>query len=566
MPNILHLDESAVAGAAMKGILDRAGHCCVTASTIQEAWQQLRDLICIDLVILELRLRGENGMSFIQQLRADCWFKDIPIVVCSTVSDHGTVQKALSLRIQGYLTKPFEDDAIYSEVKKAAAYPWRATLFEEERSFCVQLGLTPTSLRKMREELMAAVEAAMPGFAKLGERPDSREAERLIVPLKDSAEAAGVWAVANYLQELQTKADEGNWAAFKRAGEGLDLSRRMTYCHLNPDYLPDGFFSAEERKAKEEARERVAWIEADKSGGLPLATADATKARLDALTECPVVDTAAAALQMRADGTVSSLNPVMDLVSKDPGLSAQVLVEANKLEREEKTVVEDPRAAVALLGEIRLNALAKAIPIVPERHLNFPPFSWAQFWMFQVGTGHAARFTCDAMEFRDIPGDAYTAGLLHDLGKILLFKLYPFCMEAALKYAKEQRIPAAEAERRFVGLSTWEMAEHFARKNGLPKPYVSVIRWVDKPAEATEDVELVAAVSLARHLCISHRVGFCGVPGDDTAVEETPAWAILKELVFPSFNLRKFEYEARNFCLNLKHDLSGREGVREPGE
>lgn len=32
----------------------------------------------------------------------------------------------------------------------------------------------------------------------------------------------------------------------------------------------------------------------------------------------------------------------------------------------------------------------------------------------------------------------------------------------------------------------------FAEKSGLPCAYVNVMRWIDTPAQATEDVELVA--------------------------------------------------------------------------
>ncbi len=104
---VVDLDESAVAGVALKGILTRANHRCVVVSTIEAAWQSLRELVRIDLIILELRLKNEKyGMSFIQQLRSECTFKDIPIVVYSNNSDHGVVQKALSLNIQSYLTKP----------------------------------------------------------------------------------------------------------------------------------------------------------------------------------------------------------------------------------------------------------------------------------------------------------------------------------------------------------------------------------------------------------------------------------------------------------------------------
>jgi CheY-like chemotaxis protein/HD-like signal output (HDOD) protein len=561
MANILYLDESAVAGIAIKGILARVNHRCVVVSTIEEAWKALRELVRIDLIILELRLKNENGMTFIQQLRSECTFKDIPIVVYSNNSDHGVVQKALSFNIQSYLTKPFNDEAIYREVKKAVAYPWRNLQFEEEKSFCAQMGFDPETLKKMREELILEVDRSLPSFEKFAERRDLQEVAKAIASLSDSAETVGVWAVANYLQELRTKAEEGNWTAFQKAGEGLDFTRRMLFCHLNPSYVPDGFFSEDEKREREEAAQRGVWMAADEQNQLPCAKAAEAEVLLERITVCPVVESVAASFQLMADGKVSSLGPIMDLVSKDPGLSVQMLIAANALPREEKTIVEDPRLAVSLLGEIRLSALAKTFPQIAERRMEFGAFSWSQFWMSQVGVGRLAKFACDYMEFRDIDAISYTAGLIHDFGKLLLVRAYPFALEAAYNCSKKRGISLAEAEKRFVGMSSAEMAYHFAIKNGLPPAYANVVRWAEKPEEAPDNTELVAVVSMARLLCLRNRVGVWGdtPEGSVPLIEETSAWEILQRRVFPSFNLKKFEVEARGVCLNLKQELLGRE-------
>lgn len=561
MANILYLDESAVAGVALKGILTRANHRCVVVPTIEAAWKSLRELVRIDLIILELRLKNENGMSFIQQLRSECTFKDIPIVVYSNHGDRGTVQKALSFQIQSYLTKPFNDEAVYREVKKAAAFPWRNLQFEEEKSFCAQMGIDTEALKTMREELMLELERGGPAFAKFTELHDLQELAKAVASLSDAAEAAGVWAVANYLHQLRTRAEEGDWAAFQTAAGGLDFTRRMLFCHLNPAYDPEGFTDPEEAKEKAAAAQRSQWLAADEQGSLPFAKAAEAEAMLDRITACPVIDSAAAAFQLLADGKSSSLDPIMDLVSKDPGLSVQMLLAVSQLPREEKTIVEDPRLAVSLLGEIRLTALAKAIPQVAERRMDFAPFSWSQFWMAQVGVGRLAKFTCEYMEFRDIEANAYTAGLIHDFGKLLLLRAYPFALEAAFNCSRKRCISLADAERRFVGMSSSEMAYHFALKNGLPQAYAEVARWAEAPEEAPEGSDLVAVVSLARHVCQKHHVGVWGdaPEGSIPFIEETSAWKVLQKRVFPSFNLKKFDVEARGICVNLKQELLGRE-------
>ncbi len=560
MANILLLDDSDVAGRAMQGILVRANHRCAVASTAEEAWQFLREQVKIDLVFVELKLKGENGIRFIQRVRGDAFLKPLPIVVYTSVGEQAVVRAALALKVQNYLVKPYHEDSIYAEVAKAGLNPWRNLHFEEERSFCAQLGLQPEELRRQRQDLMAAIEDARQFFAANADGRQHPEFFGRIEALSGLAEAAGVWAVVDFMSELRTKAESGFWTDFKRCPDDLGYAWHLIFCHLNPAHVPHGFTSEKERRESEDARERAFWLESDVKASGPLVTPADVSRRLDALPGCPVIDSVAAAFQMVADGRVASLIHVIDLVTRDPGLCAQVLVAANHIEREETTPIEDPRLGVSLLGELRLHALGRALPTVEERLMCIPPITWPHFWQFQIGVARMAQYTAKYLGFRGLVANAYTAGLLHDLGKILLVQLYPYGFQAMVAHAKRENIPLTEAERRYIGCTTREIADHFARQSGLPEVFASVIRWAEAPAQATAHAELVAVVSLARHVCLHNHVGYCGdTPKDHCPpIAETEAWQVLASRVFPSFDLHNFECQAHAFCLELKQALAGR--------
>jgi hypothetical protein len=194
-----------------------------------------------------------------------------------------------------------------------------------------------------------------------------------------------------------------------------------------------------------------------------------------------------------------------------------------------------------------------------ERMMDVPPCNWTSFWIFQVGVARMARYTCRYLEFNSLEPRAYAAGLLHDLGKLLLVHLHPVGFRAVLDYAKREVVPLSVAEDKFLGCSTREMAAHFAEKHGLLPSYANVMRWVDAPVEATEDTILVASVSLARELCRQNRVGWSGefLPNAARPISETPGWQVLSQRVFPSFDLEKFEAEAHAECRELKMELQG---------
>jgi CheY-like chemotaxis protein len=558
MANILLLDDSEIACRAMQGILTRGHHRCIIATDAETAFKQLRELLKFDLVFLELKLtKGGDGMTFLQRLRDDTFLKLLPVVVYSSATQQDIVKRALSLKAQNYLIKPYRDEAIYAEIDKAVANPWRNLLFEEEKSFCTLMGLKPSELKKMLHELRVALYASTEPLLECAETRNQKRAVERIDPLCERAESAGAWGIVEYLQSLKAKLDLRNWPALKASQGDLAYICLLIDCHLDNNYTPAAFYSEQELKEQEEAKLSALWLEADVGRG-PLVKQSDLQRKLDELQAGPVIDTVAAGFLMNADGRAPSLNQLIDLVSKDPWLAAEVLITANRLQHDEMSAIQDIRLAVTMLGYEKLTAMAKTMPVVEERRMRVLPSTWAHYWMFQVAVARVTQFAAINLELTDLTPNAYTAGLLHDYGRLLLVQQFPFSFQATATYAKKFSVPLGDAEKRYVDWTAPEAGDYFARKLGLPAVYCDVIRWVGSPVEGGGNSFMVALVALARRLCIQNQTGFSGEPHLPAApLDESPAWLILRNRVFPSFNLKKFESQTHNFCTVLKQELSG---------
>lgn len=561
MANILLLDDSDVAGRAMRGLLGRGNHRCIVVTTPDDAWRMLREGVVVDLVIVELKVAGATGMGFLQRVRDDPFWKSLPLVVYTVDTDAKQVRKALGLKVQNYLIKPYNDQVLFAEIAKSQVNPWRNLHFEEPKSFCAQMGFTPDALVKMRRQVMLSFDAAVNSFPQWATSRENSEVFARIDALANDAEAAGIWAGVDYLRELRAQAEQGNWEVFKNSGEYLDYASRLIFCQLNPAFVPDVLKPEEERDEARLAAERARWLHADVDITGPLVSEAQIQKEVKALPGCPAVDTAAAAFLMAADGRATSMTRVLELVHEDPGLCAQVLLAANRLEHDELSVIEDPNSAVTLLGEIKLNSLAKTTLTINEKFISVPPLTWSEYWMFLVGVAKASQFICQYLEFRYLGGTAYTAGLLHDIGKLLVLRLYPWSLIAAVTYARDKKVLLHEAERKYIGCTSRELAVLFAEQQNLAPVYQNVIRYVEEPEKANENVDLVAMVSLARHVCLHNRVGHCGdSPGDSCPpIVNTPAWQVLQPRLFPSFDLRKFEAQAHAYCREVRMALMGQQ-------
>jgi CheY-like chemotaxis protein/HD-like signal output (HDOD) protein len=564
MAYILLVDPDEVAHRAMRGILARGNHRFVAVNTAADAWDFIQRTVKVDIVIVEMALEGDGGLAFIQRLKSDCCLKLLPVLVYTAKGDRETVKRVLDLRAQNFLIKPYHDDVIFSEIAKAVVNPWRQQHFEEEKSFCKMMGFTPDVLHKMLDDLRTTLPVARTPLQKWAGMRATQPACDEITILSTKAEEAGAWGVVEYLKQLTENAQSSKWEEFEQNLEWLEFAGRLIFRHLNASLVPEEFLSSQELNAEIEAKTRAVWSNAVAENRCPVVRWPQLQQEIENLAGCPVIDSAVAAFQMTANGHPTSLAPLMDLVDKNPGLAAQMLIASNKLKRASKddlSLIEDPRMAIGLLGEIRLAAQGRALVTAEERMMLAPPLcSWSHFWMFQMGTARIARYTCRYLELTGLESPAYTAGLLHDLGKLLLLRLHPFAFQAILAHARQNELAMSVAERHFLGVTTHEMAAHFADKHGLPRRFANVMRWVANPEQATEDVDLVAIVSLARTLCRNNHVGFCGDTPETQAIplEETAEWRVLRGSVFPSFDLKKFESQVHAECRQLKHELHGR--------
>ncbi|KNC89114.1 two-component system response regulator DcuR [Trabulsiella odontotermitis] len=81
--------------------------CTGTASTLGEARERINDpTVAIDLILLDVWLRQENGLDLLPVLRASGRTADV--IMISSASDAPTIQKSLHYGVVDYLIKPFK--------------------------------------------------------------------------------------------------------------------------------------------------------------------------------------------------------------------------------------------------------------------------------------------------------------------------------------------------------------------------------------------------------------------------------------------------------------------------
>lgn len=72
----------------------------------------------VDLVIMDLTLKRENGFDLIRRLKMSEKYQNIPVLVLTEHADKANVIQAKELGVSGYLRKPIKKDELVERVTK----------------------------------------------------------------------------------------------------------------------------------------------------------------------------------------------------------------------------------------------------------------------------------------------------------------------------------------------------------------------------------------------------------------------------------------------------------------
>ncbi|MDO8702888.1 MAG: HDOD domain-containing protein [Undibacterium sp.] len=148
-------------------------------------------------------------------------------------------------------------------------------------------------------------------------------------------------------------------------------------------------------------------------------------------------------------------------VSNDLALTATTLRYANSAYYSTMIKVTTIQQAISLMG---LSTVKKIIMMAalsgcfPEN--NCRGFSHKAFWRHSNAVGIAAKLIAKRLNFNvDI---AFTAGLLHDLGTLVLVTQFPEQYASTIDYRNEHQVSQFEAERKVLGIDHAAVGEALA--------------------------------------------------------------------------------------------------------
>lgn len=202
---------------------------------------------------------------------------------------------------------------------------------------------------------------------------------------------------------------------------------------------------------------------------------------------------------------------LIQLIQTDPGITGKVLKLSNSSFYGFQREIASVREAGNLLGVTTLvnlvltSCAGKYFRNYGQNTTQDGAEGEGSLWKRCMTIALASRII--AMRHNRVdPERAYTAGLLLNIGSIVLDRFYHDGTDAVSKEVSRGR-PRIDAERRVLGVHHAEIGARLSTKWDLPPLMVDTIRFHHTPEKANLDPVLASTVHLAETVCAAHIAG-----------------------------------------------------------
>lgn len=122
LQKLLVVDDSQLIHSMYRLVLNRYEGCKILdAMNGLEALDILSREKNFDLILLDINMPVMNGIQFMEKLKKENLYRQVPIIVISTEGREEDTLRALKLGAWGYVVKPFKPHMLYELIDKVLA-------------------------------------------------------------------------------------------------------------------------------------------------------------------------------------------------------------------------------------------------------------------------------------------------------------------------------------------------------------------------------------------------------------------------------------------------------------
>lgn len=205
-----------------------------------------------------------------------------------------------------------------------------------------------------------------------------------------------------------------------------------------------------------------------------------------------------------------TIDQVVALIIKDQSLTTQILRLANSAFFSGLAKVTTITDAVVRLGAREIASVA----MLASQQSSYNSFTNSelkshsqQLWKHAIGCAIGTRWLCEKSGYKQLAQEGFIAGLLHDIGSLLILKV----LEGILLVDKEQKGVSRELINEIMTAMHTEWGHQLMQKWNLPEIYCVIVRDHHQEQSDTNNV-LLSLVRLVDNACRKLGLGCASEP------------------------------------------------------
>jgi HD-like signal output (HDOD) protein len=240
---------------------------------------------------------------------------------------------------------------------------------------------------------------------------------------------------------------------------------------------------------------------------------EALKQVVDKITGLPTLPDMLTKINRLMMNPKTSAKEVAQVISSDPSITARVLRVVNSSFYGFPNRISTITHAIVILGfnTVKSIVLSSSIFEVFRKEEGGSEFDRNEFWRHSVGVGAAARAIGKRTGF-DATEELFIAGLVHDVGKIILDQHLHDVFADVLAIVEQRDCLFYDAEMEVLGVTHADIGKWLFEKWNLSPGILACTSFHHNPTLAADNADAVAIIHLADVICKA--IGF-GKSGDD---------------------------------------------------
>jgi putative nucleotidyltransferase with HDIG domain len=228
--------------------------------------------------------------------------------------------------------------------------------------------------------------------------------------------------------------------------------------------------------------------------------------KVENINSLPTIPSTLKQISKIIEDPVISLKEIGDFISNDPALTTKILKIVNSAFYGFPGRISSASHATVLLGSNVIKGL-----LVGASVFELMQNAMLGLWEHSLGCAITSRLMAKRKGLKDYD-DIYAAGLLHDIGKIILLLEFPKEYKEAMNEAKLKNITIVETEGDHFIANHADIGSWLAEKWLFPRNLVEIIKYHHNPHLSKNAPIETAIVHLADILLRAKGVGFAGDP------------------------------------------------------